>query len=390
MAVNSISNVGTGTPWVKTPIGADVQIKSVLGGTGITVSLGTDTNTIGVNQATSFTWTGVHNFGTPSASYVARFDPAYGDFYIFRSNNLPYNPQTFEYNAFAADITYSSGDRSLAPFRSHAMTDGGFAQNAWGVVTEAENKTSKQANSPTQLFGAELAVINRITTSSAPRHAGVLAVFKNRSDDQDTPAAGIPAAGNAYNKKTRAIYIDSVGRIGKIGDPNAGNPAIECGWQTGIYFDSKSLDSAGSDGKAVGIDLTPLAAGFQSGTYADRVKSGLALPTGMPITLSTDYVSAQLRLNATTGNIEFTNTGNQRLGVNKDNGCVYISASGEPANSWFIDVIGAANPTSLLNFKSSSRIASSATAGAATHVAPAGYIKIKIDGAAYKLAYYLN
>ena len=391
MAINTISNVGTGSQWFKQLVGTDAQFRSILAGTGASVSQGTDTISVGVNQASAFTWTGVQSFGTPTGSYTARFDPAYGDFYINRSNNLPYNPSTFEFNAFAADLAYSSGDKALVPFRSHGTADGAFASNVWGIATEAINAYSINDHSTTQLFGAEVAVINRSRISDAIRHAGVLSVFKNRGDAEDVPLGPVPTGGQAFNKKARAIYIDSGGRIGKIGSPDSGNPAIECGWHTGIYFDAKSLDSAGSDGKAIGIDLTPLSGSApEGGTFGDRVKSGLALPTGMPITLSTDCVSSQLRLVTATGNTEFANNGGQRFGVNKDNGCLYISAAGESPNTWLIDFIGLASPNAVINFKSGSRIAASATAGAATAVAPAGYLKIKIDNVAYKLAFYLN
>lgn len=391
MAINTISNIGTGSQWFKQLVGTDAQFRTIVPGTGISASQGTDSINVSVNQASALTWTGVQNFGTPSGSYTARFNPAYGDFYINRSNNLPYNPSTFEYNAFGADITYSSGSFALVPFRAHATADGGFASNAWGIATEATNAFTINDHSTTQLFGAEVAVINRTRRSDALRHAGLLTVFKNRGDDQNVPLGSLPTGGEAFNKKSRAVYIDSGGRVGKIGSPDTGNSAIECGWQTGIYFDAKSLDSAGSDGKAVGIDLTQLsAAAPEGGTFADRVKSGLALATGMPVTLSTDFISSQIRFVSATGNTEFAYNGDQRFGVNMNNGCVYMSAAGETANRWFIDFIGLASPNALFNCKSGSRIATSATAGAATQVAPAGYLKINIDNAAYKLAFYLN
>lgn len=378
MAINTISNLpgGTANGWYQGTAGTDARFKSVSAGTGISVTPGANDITVTLNTAATLTWTGTQSFGS-----YARFDPAYGDFYVSHSVTLPPNPATQEYNAFGADIELSTGTSSLVPVRAHALVNGSFAPNAWGIATEAVMQYAKADGSTNQLFGGEFAVVNRSRKCAAVRHAGVLSVFKNRGDGESDPVGTLPTGGDSYNKKTRAIYIDSGGR--------GTTSTVECGWQTGIYFDAKSLDSAGSDGKAVGVDLTPLqAVGPEGAPFLNRVKSGVALPTGMPMTLSNDYTSAQLRFLSTTGNTEISNNGSQRFAVNKDNGCVYISAAGESANTWLMDLIGLASPSAIFKFKSGTRVATTATAGGATHVAPAGYLKINIDGVPYKLAYY--
>ena len=280
---------------------------------------------------------------------------------------------------------------SLVPLHGHAVCDRSFDGNAWGIATEANNAPTKFAGG-TQLFGGELSVINQIYTSTAARHCGVLVVFKNRSDFAPVATNGVPTPGNAYNKATFGVYIDTgAGRTGSATEPNAGNPAIECGWQTGIYFDRKSLDTA-NGAQAVGIDMTALDnPAPEGGKFIARVKSALAVPNDLPITLATNFTDAQIAFNGETGNVEFRNNGSQRFAANQSNGIIYSwDGVNGVANQWFLDMVGTASPTAFFNFRSSSRISPTATAGAAKVVAPAGYLKIRIDGVAYKLAYYLD
>lgn len=392
MPINTISNLGTGAQVFAQLVSNDAQFRSIAAGAGLAVTQNIDSIDIAVDEDFAFTWTAMQNFGTPSAAYTARFDPTYGDFYINRSNNLSHDPTSFEINGFAADITQSNAvTTSLVPLHGHAICDGSFGGNAFGIATEAYNASTKLAGA-TQLFGGELSVINQIYDSAAARHCGVLVVFKNRLDTATVATNGVPTAGNAYNKATVGVYIDTgAGRIGSSTQPNVGNAAIECGWQTGIYFDKKALDTANGV-QAVGIDMTPLDnAAPEGGKFIDRVKSALAVPNDLPITLATNFTDAQIAFNGATGNVEFRNNGSQRFAANQSNGIIYSwDGVHGVANQWFLDMVGTSSPTAFFNFRSSSRIAPTAAAGAARAVAPAGYLKIRIDGVAFKLAYYLD
>jgi hypothetical protein len=201
---------------------------------------------------------------------------------------------------------------------------------------------------------------------------------------------GVPTEGNAYNRHTCAVYIDTGGgRVGSSSDANAGNPAIECGWQTGILFDRKSLDTA-NGAKAIGIDMTALDnPAPEGGTFSDRVDSAIALPSGLPITLSTNRKDAQIVFDRITGHLEFRNNGSQRFAANLTNGIIHSwdGVNGD-ANEWFMDLVGTAVPSALFNIRGSERLAADATAGAGEAVAPAGFLRILIDGVPYKLAYY--
>jgi hypothetical protein len=318
MPIDTISNLGTGADVFAQLVSNDAQFRSIVAAAGVTVAQNIDDIDIAVDQAFAFNWTATQNFGTPSADYSARFDPTYGDFYIDRSNNLSHNPTSFEINGFAADITQSDAvTTSLVPLHGHAVCDQSFDGNAWGIATEANNAPTKSAGG-TQLFGGELSVINQIYTSTAARHCGLLVVFKNRSDFTSVATNGVPTSGNAYNKATYGVYIDTgAGRTGSATESNAGNPAIECGWQTGIYFDRKSLDTA-NGAQAVGIDMTALDnPAPEGGKFIARVKSALAVPNDLPITLATNFTDAQIAFNGETGNVEFRNNGSQRFAANQ-------------------------------------------------------------------------
>lgn len=383
MAVNTCSNIGTGRQVFASIVGTDAQFRTLIPSTGINAVQNTNDITFSINQSAALTWTSVQNFGTPGAGYSARFDPSYGDFNITRNDTKPVNPTTFEVNAFAADVTRPSGIDVNVPFRAHAYSDGTHAPPlgaCWGIATEAWNLPTKTAQGG-QLIGGEFSVINAIPNSNAGRHCGVLIPFKNRLDTQTTPQRGSPGVGDAYNKNSMAIYIDSATR-GSV-------TSIECGWNKGIYFGPWSLDTA-VGAKAVGIDMTAFAtANPAGGKYSDRILSAVAVPSDTPVSYSTDMTSCQLVFNSATGNLESRLNGSQRFAVNQSTGVIFCwNGSTGSANTWLLDLVGAFSTSALFNMASSSRIAPSATGGGATAVAPAGYVKIQIDGNPYKLAFY--
>lgn len=388
MAVNTCSNLGTGAQVFKSIVGTDAQFRSITASSGITVTQNANDNSVAVDQTFAFTWTKVQNFGTPSSSYTARFDPTYGDFLINRSDSLAVDPTNTEVNGFAANITRSSGTDFVVPLHGHAVSDlthSGTVNCAWGIATEANNAATKTATGG-GLCGGEFSVINQIYNSTGFRHTGVWIPFKNRPDTLTSPTNGTPTSGNAYNKNTVAICIDTGG--GRSPSPTFN---VECGWNTGIFFRGPALDSAAGV-KAIGIDMTALdATAPEGGKYTARLSSAIAVPGDLPVTLSTNLKDAQLVFVSATGNIETQNNGSQRFGVNQTSGIMYAwDGTNGTANDWFLDMVGTTSTTAFFNFRSSSRIAATATAGTGTAVAPAGYLKIKIDGTAYKLAYYLN
>src|SRR5262245_54560331 len=138
MPVNNISNLGTGAQTFAQLVANDAQFRSIAAGAGVSVTQNTDVLGVAVDQAFPFTWPGPQHFGVPSAAYSARFNPAHGDFYIDRRNNLSPNPTSGEINGFAADITQSNGvSNSLVPLHGHAVCAAGFQGNAFGIATEA-------------------------------------------------------------------------------------------------------------------------------------------------------------------------------------------------------------------------------------------------------------
>lgn len=288
----------------------------------VTIALGTPNN-----------WLAANSYGVQNSALTFRVDPAYGDGYISRNALLPANPISGEANGWAADITQSSGALSIVPLHGHAVSAGVHSGNAFGIATEAYVFADKNgAGLPSKAIGGEFDSIVMISNSTAVQHPGVWAVFKNRLDVQSTPANGAPSGGNAYNKNTAALVVDSLAR--------GSNTAIECGWNTGLRFNAAGLDSAAGV-KATGIDLTPLdASAPEGGKYYGRLISGLALPDNLFMTLSTNKLTAQMRY-SDVGTIEFSNNGSQRVMFGLGNSTLFQwnGTIGSPYD-WYIDTAG--------------------------------------------------
>lgn len=111
----------------------------------------------------------------------------------------------------------------------------------WGMVTEAVNFPVAQGN----IVGIESAVVN-MNPSNQAQLRGLHVVFKDRIDL--ALASAVPVVGeNRYNENSAAVYITSQPRSA------AGEYS---GWQTGIKFDTASLDRSASVPYAVAIDVS--------------------------------------------------------------------------------------------------------------------------------------
>jgi hypothetical protein len=338
----------------------------------------------GVNLAADYAWTGTHTW-----TGNLRYDKNYKVLTNIRTDNGSLSPLTGEHNSFAGFVTRTAGSAadSIVPFVAHGVSDGTHSGNVWGIATEAYNAATKNGGYGTQLFGGEFSILNLCKTSTAPRHAGLLVVFKNRMDVQDTPVNGVPSAGQAYNKNTSAVYIDTgAGRVGSASNPYTGNASIECGWNKGIYFSPYSLDTAAGV-KATAIDLTALDAGApEGGLFSARVDSGLALPDGMPITLSTNKQGSKIYYDKTTLATVFGYYTAKRFGVQSAGsypGTIYQYNGTDGAfGDWYIDTAGSQD--SIMCVASGSR-----TQAPSNTSSIANWLNIRVDGIRYALPLYL-
>jgi hypothetical protein len=273
------------------------------------------------------------------------------------------------------------------PIHGHALSNGNHSGNVWGIATEAYNHPSKTGGLGTQIFGAEFTVANFISTSTSVRHAGLLLTFKNRLDAHDTPVNGVPAGGNAYNKNTSAILLDAgAGRIGSSSNLALGNPAIECGWNKGMYFGATSLDSAAGV-KAVGIDFTALdTPAPEGGKYTARVKSFLAVPSDGAISFASDMFTSWQRFNSSLGTLEFMCGNEMRLAIGLGSGTLYLNSAdfGEGAFGYtkYIDIAGRAPAFASISSNGGKTNPPTNTG------APVSWVRLIIDGVSGCIPWY--
>jgi hypothetical protein len=336
----------------------------------------------GVNLAADYAWTGTHTW-----TGNLRYDKNYKALTNIRTDNSPLSPLTGEHNAFAGFVTRTTGSDadSIVALCGHGISDQLHAGNVWGMATEAYNASTKSGGYQSQLFGAEVSIINMCKTSTATRHAGLLVVFKNRLDTQDTPVNGVPSAGQAYNKNTSAIYIDTgAGRVGSSSNAFSGNASIECGWNKGIYFSPHSLDKAAGV-LATAIDLTALDAGApEGGRFRNRVISGLALPDQMPITLATNKQSCRLYYDQSgVFNISYYAADRFMFGLHSGGeGVLYCSGGVGNLGDYWVDPAGSTDE--IMSCRSANR-----TTNPANTTTIANWLAILVDGIRYHLPLYL-
>ena len=111
----------------------------------------------------------------------------------------------------------------------------------WGMVSEAVNFPAANGN----VVGIESGVVN-MNPANESQLRGLHVVFKNRTDlaiGEPVPVVGQ----NKFNDHSVAIYVTSQPRSA------AGEYS---GWQTGIKFDTASLDRSASVPYAAAIDLS--------------------------------------------------------------------------------------------------------------------------------------
>jgi hypothetical protein len=319
-------------------------------------------------------WMAQNAFGVQSAILTFRLDPTYGDGYISRSGALANNPISGEQNGWAADITLSAGSASVVPIHGHAISAAVHTGNAFGAAFESYVLNNKSGGGlVSKAIGCEADSIVMISNSSATQHLGFWAVFKNRLDIQSVPVNGVPAFGGSYNANTAAFVVDALAR--------GGNTSIECGWQTGLRFNPAGMDSAAGV-KAIGIDLTPLdAAAPEGGKYYNRMLTGLALPDNLPLTLSTNKLTAQMRF-SDVGTIEFNNNGSQRVMIGLGNSTLFQwDGINGAAYTWYIDTAGDA--PAIMRVASGLR-----TIAPVSPTVVANWIRIIVDSTTYSIPLY--
>lgn len=343
----TVENVGTGSTLVTGPTGS-YQIKSLKVGSTLSIASDATSVTHSVNVGAAFNWTGVHTW-QPQYYGLAGSAPMI----LIRNDAIDFSPGSGDEDGviFADNYVGTTGPtgagkniKSAISTRAHVVSQSNHAGNAWALVTETSNDSGKQGKaSPTQLFGAEIAVINYVWDSTGSRHAGLLLPFKNRTDFSDggAPPNGTPPAlsnpqsatppsnQKSYNRNTTAIYIDSARR-------SPVSPyEIQCGWWRGIYFSAGSLDtsngnintggisSPGSPGVgivgrgAIGIDMSAfdqvlpteaksITPNDQEGSfthYYHRLDAAIAIPPNTDVIWNGKDATARTRFQS--GNFEF-------------------------------------------------------------------------------------
>jgi hypothetical protein len=296
-----------------------------------------------------------------------------------------------EVMGWGADMTLRSGWQPIVPGHWHAVSDGTHSGNAWGIATEATNAPTKTGGLTTQLFGGEFSVNNYIPNSKAARHAGVLSVFKNRTDFQNYPAGKSATVGlgfgEMYNNATAAFYVDTGG--GRVGSAfsGEGNPSIPCGWYRGLFFSPHSLDETTPYARnAVAIDMSQLDSfapenaqfGGQRKFY-DRLKSAIALPPNTPITWDGLGMQVKTLFNNQRGTLELFpyHRDYPGLAFQFDTGTIFVHGYDNQLN------LGPAG-YELLNMASGSKL----TIDTIAHHEQVGFINIVIDGSRYLLPFY--
>jgi hypothetical protein len=294
---------------------------------------------------TTNTFSGRQDFGTAGANYVARVDPAYGDFYVLKNaaSALPVNTFTSEFNAFAGDLREQSGSDSIVPLHGTATSKTTHTGVTCGASLVAINDTDKTgAGLGAPLFGAIAIVQNQMYTHTVSSMAGLYVLFRNRPIASANPTNGTPGGGQGYGKNASAIYIDS--------QPRGSTTGIGCGWQTGIMFDKQSLDQIQGGGTlGVGIDFTAFrfsSLGPEGTPYANRIKACISFPTGFDSlshslpACTWDDAQTISTLYSYVGTWETRTSGFMRFAVGMGTGVLYANATNANDYSYQFDMTG--------------------------------------------------
>lgn len=354
-----------------------------IGGTGsVTQITGQDIRPL--NNA----WLGANEWKSKVSKSYALWSPEYATMQLYREDELPpypfggiVNDVGIVGNLFADTVYSGNNYNAILPMYMHGVSVGSHKGNAWGFATEVYNAQDKLGQqSPTQLFGAETAILNLVYDSTAARHAGLLVVFKNRLDFQNGPVHGKPPSGKSYNRNTSAVYIDS--GAGRTNGLPGGDTSIECGWWRGIYFSPYSLDrSSGNstqhNGKAIGIDMGDLDGNApEGGHFYNRLHCAISLPPNTGITWDGSGRVVETRFNNQTGDFEFRVAGSKNVAINFSTG-YYTAPGGTYLNLY-------APGERLFSMLSYDKIDSTAFAS----LNFAGSLKILIDGLRFFIPIY--
>ncbi|WP_322062764.1 hypothetical protein [Paraburkholderia sp. J63] len=171
--------------------------------------------------------------------------------YFFYQNYQSSRPGPGSLFGFAANVSRTGGNRLVVPAQLNGYAldpaGGGTAGSVWGIATEAWNGNPTTAPVRTAtLVAGEFAVFSQYDKNTNPI-VGVNPVFYNRAGGAADVLHG-NAGGNQFNKNSVAVLISN-----GFNKPRPPSGAYS-GWNTGISFESNSLDKSVDRG-AVGIDL---------------------------------------------------------------------------------------------------------------------------------------
>ena len=215
---------------------------------------------------------------------------------------------------YTANVKRTGGTRRPVAAQLNAYSldpAGSAASSVFGIACEAwTGDATTNAQTSAGLKGIEPAVISQYHANDQ-NIWGMDVVFKNRRDGGSVLHGSIGS--NAFNRYSHALHISSQGR----------SPLGEyCGWNTGIYFASSSLD-ASIDGPAIGID-------FRDAPTA-RMSHAIALADLMSIGFSgnaTSGVDVSIRYVDSSGRVQFRNGGTAPVEVMVAGGNAGVAING--------------------------------------------------------------
>ncbi|MBY4871214.1 hypothetical protein K6W76_32835 [Burkholderia anthina] len=314
--------------------------------------------------------------GDRAADYSVRLTRNRGDFqpdaskrgYYFYQNYQSSRPGPGSLFGFAANISRTGGNRLVVPAQLNGYAldpaGGGAASSVWGVATEAwnGNPTTEPVRTAT-LVGGEFAVFSQYDKNTNPI-VGVNPVFYNRAGNAADVFHG-NAGSNQFNKGSVAVLVSN-----GFNKPRPPSGAYS-GWNTGIGFESNSLDKSVDRG-AIGIDLGKV--------NPSVMLASIKLPTNVPVIVGT-----------APGNVSDGFVYRDDLKGNTGRRIEFVrDIGGKPAVKATLD-LGSNGPTgTIMAYGAVTTAVGTTGSAAALPAAPAKYIEMRdiTDGKVYAIPLY--
>ena len=362
MALDTVSNLGSGAGVFAQVVGTDAQLRSLIAGSGINVALDTNEITVSVNQGASLSWAGQEKFLGGTTEAIPPVTPWSGDPTSYSakvSRTAPAGGSVQPFAAFLVDCTTSPTSTSLE----------------WTQLNNLENYAAQGEN--TSLY----CKANR--HSSGATWAGVFEA-RNVGGDLATSLYGLEidlcSDGNDVNQNQQGIAIFYGAQTNTSGSGAATrqtNGLLMFPFVGGRNSLSNGVHIFGNVDQVFNSEANGLAAFVAHGIYTNAaidlstVGAGTAYlfhgKDNLSISLSTTAETAKIRYSSSTNEIQLQTGSTAKFSLPMDTSSTY-----------------------LFDIQSGNAVDVSATSGGATAVSPAGYLRIRIDGNAYKLAFYLN